>query len=328
MATIAPFLGGFDNSIAVGCMRTVFGVLLSSFILRPIYKLLLKSKASILVLGLLIFLICGGISYLEIEISEGLKNELSLFGIPPEVIWSSEIRRVLLFSRWLILTIWSLLYVGICSWRERRQDELRMVTLESANRQAELQLLRAQVNPHFLFNALNSTLAEKDNPARVESIIQALAEYLRFSMTQGEGLVILGLELDAISNYLKVEKFRFEEHFEYSIDASEEARNLFAPTALLQPLVENAIKFGRATSHPLLKVHISVRRNGDRLQVDVSNSGHWVDHHDKTKSGIGLSNLRRRLDLLYQGSAKLDPVIEAHLVRIQVNLPAVEMTTP
>ena len=206
-----------------------------------------------------------------------------------------------------VLMIWSLLYFGIKLWFETAEVKLRAAESEPAARTSELKQLRSQVNPHFLFNALNSVLAEKDDPDAVERITRELSEYLRFSLRPSGNCQILGEELDALEHYLRVEKARFEEKLIYQIDASPEARGMRVPVATVQPLLENAMKYGRKTSPLPLRVKLSgkILPESGALQVSVTNTGRWMAPDETESHGIGLSNLRRRLELLCGNEARL-----------------------
>jgi len=201
---------------------------------------------------------------------------------------------------------WSVLYFAIIFWQESVGSALRAARLEAAARTAELRQLQAQVNPHFLFNALNAILAEKDNAPAVERIAGELADYLRHALRAQEDFAPLGVELDLIERYLRVEKSRFEERLVYAIEADAAARAEPVPAALVQPLLENACKYGRRTGPRILHVHIAARLAGDSLVIEVTNTGRWLETPPADSHGIGLSNLRRRLELLSRGRARLE----------------------
>jgi LytS/YehU family sensor histidine kinase len=224
-------------------------------------------------------------------------------------------------SRVISLTAWNLAYFGVLLLKEYHSVKLEASEARLAVRAGELAQLRSQINPHFLLNSLNSVVAEKADPGKVESMVLSLAGYLRFSLQQGSDLAPLGNELDALEDYLKVEKIRFEEKFEFEVEAESAARDHKVPNALILPLVENAVKYGRLTSEWPLRLRIHARVESGCLNIEVSNSGRWVDSADSAGSGIGLSNLRKRLKLLYPGNATLR--IDAHdsLVCVRLSLP-------
>lgn len=232
-------------------------------------------------------------------------------------------------ARTLVYFSWSALYLALSFFLELHERDLRLARAELAvrdaeiaARDAELKALRAQLNPHFLFNALNSILAEADdNPGRVKAITLNLSDLLRFSLRQRDHFGLLGAELDAVENYLSVERSRFEERFDWRIEASPEARAARVPAALLLPLVENAIKYGFQTSPAHVQLHIGVKMTGSTLNVSVENSGHWVEPNSSRSTGIGLNNLRRRLALLCGPDARVDISFPAASVRVDLHLP-------
>jgi signal transduction histidine kinase len=197
-------------------------------------------------------------------------------------------------------------------------------SLEVSSRQqkSELALLRYQMQPHFLFNALSAVMAVSNDKEKVEELTQSLADYLRFSLRKkNDDYSPLGEELDAMENYLHVEKIRFEEKLQCRIEADEEARVFAVPRQLVQPLLENAIKYGQQTSPMPLSIRIEAQLTGDRLHLTVENTGSWVEPSASSGMGIGISNLRRRLELLYGEQAKLTHEHSPEWVRARVTLP-------
>ena len=213
--------------------------------------------------------------------------------------------------------IWLLLYFGIKSFKLH-------AAIEREFQQSELKLLRSQVNPHFLFNALATIMAVRRDEEMVSQVTQSLADYLRFSLAQEHQDQFkhpLGQEVTALENYLLVEKIRFQEKLETRIDVSEEASAAQVPAALIQPLLENALKYGQQTSRSPLCIAIEARLAEGRLLLMVENTGSWVEPQGSTSTGLGLANLRKRLHLLYGDQAQLALDHTATAVRAQVLLP-------
>ncbi|WP_353566104.1 sensor histidine kinase [Haloferula sargassicola] len=267
---------------------------------------------------LLLSLLLGGIDSVMTQRLAG-----SLIRKLPATQFHDFILKTGILLRASLLVIWSLLYFGIKLRLEIGQTRLLAAQSEAAARTSELKQLRAQVNPHFLFNALNSILAEKQDPDAVEAITQELAEFLRFSLRTTSDFQELGDELDALQHYLRVEKARFEEKLHYDIEADGGARQVRVPVAVVQPLVENAMKYGRQTSLTPLRIRIGARVDGEAkaLRLDVANSGRWMEFDPQRSHGIGISNLRRRLELLYGGRADLRHREEAGWVHVEVAVP-------
>jgi LytS/YehU family sensor histidine kinase len=259
-----------------------------------------------------------GIDYLLMGLSREL---LALPAVDEAVLRGAAIMRFAVF------VAWSALYFGIRQELESRETELRLARAEAANREAELQLLRAQMNPHFIFNALNTIIAEaEENSAAAIETTHAVADYLRYSLSQRAHRAPLGSELEAMTNYLRVERTHHgEQRLAWEINASPEARAAYAPTAFVQPLIENALKYGLRTSPLPMQLRVLATVSGDELSVVVENSGAWVppspDGESRDSTGIGLTNLRRRLVLLCGEQTRLDVTTPPGFVRIEVRLP-------
>jgi len=159
-----------------------------------------------------------------------------------------------------------------------------------------LQMLRYQLNPHFLFNALNSIRASVDEDAeRAKRMITQLSEFLRYSLLhEGERLTTLREEVEAVRNYLAIEKIRFEEKLDVRFDIDPQAEEFRLPGFLLNPLVENAIKHGERRGGPL-KISLAAHVNGGGLEVEVRNSGR-LKSGAGDGNGIGLANVRERIE--------------------------------
>lgn len=261
----------------------------------------------------------GGI--LQFAIVHSLRGFLTA---EPEVRFTHSMEFNFFYERTGVLYAWSFLYLGIRHALASKERELRLTLLESEKRQAQLLMLRAQMNPHFLFNALNTIRngVEKAN-AQLGSTVESLADFLRFSLDHvRDDFIPLGHEFDAAQNYLKVEKARFRDKLEYECHIDDEARNFPAPGIVLQPLVENAIKYGQETSSFPLHLRVLVSRQATALKIVVANTGSWLDPAPRGKtSHIGLENLRYRLALLYPGQQRFDITSASGWVTITVHLP-------
>jgi hypothetical protein len=202
--------------------------------------------------------------------------------------------------------------------RERYQQS-RLAT------EAELRALRAQVNPHFLFNALNTIgYLIQTSPARAHGTLMKLTALLRGVLRSADAATTLGDEIDLVSAYLEIECARFEERLHVDIDVPGELRGIRVPALMIQPLVENAIKHGIANSRGGGSVRIISRSDGDNLAITVRNSGARVTDADITrgrKTGVGLANLDARLRHQYGDSASLTLVATADETRAEILLP-------
>ena len=300
--------------------RAAFGFGVTSFLLRPLLQWIRRQYKLPVAWGipvmLVIVAVLGAVD--STVISLGLSRLLST-GV------QSDTRQLFLESgfvfRTMIYAFWISLYFGINYFLVTNGSRLRLVMLECEKRESELRLLRAQVNPHFLFNGLSSIIAQAEHPERVIEVTHALADFLRFSLTQDGNLHPLGEEFDALENYLQVEKVRFERRLEYTLAADAEARLQPVPYALMQPLLENAMKYGMLTSPPPLRVSLRARLADGQFVLEVENTGRWVAAGSGNSTGIGLANLRRRLELLYGSSATVESVLTPASVIMRVTLP-------
>ena len=220
-------------------------------------------------------------------------------------------------NRFLLYVCWSFLYFWI-------KAALAHLAAVSAANTAQLQALRAQLNPHFLFNALNSIAAEADdNPRAVKALAHELANYLRYSLAHRHAEnVTLAAEIEAITHYLNVEKARFEERLHFSIEVTQEARATLVPGFFLQPLVENAVKHGLRTSPAAMRILIRAACAGGMLRIEVGNTGVWreaapaADHQ-----GFGLESIRTRLQLLYPANHRFDIAHGNGWVNVTIEMP-------
>jgi hypothetical protein len=191
----------------------------------------------------------------------------------------------------------------------RRLDALRLAQISKLATEAELRALRAQVNPHFLFNALNTiAFLVQTAPSRAHATLIKLTALLRGVLRSGAGPVTLREELDLVSAYLDIEKARFEERLDVQIDVPDSLGAATVPPLILQPLVENAIKHGVACSRNGGEVRIEARRTVGFLILTVINTGAPATEFQIAQGrrrGVGLANIEQRLQHLYGGIARL-----------------------
>ena len=287
-----------------------FSGFLLTLALRPYCSKVFQRGTSPQLLLPILLLASIVIGWLELQ---GATWLCRLAGLPdvPRQIWVG-----VWVYRSITLLVWFLFYFGIKSF-------VRHSMIEREFQRSEVKLLRSQVNPHFLFNALTTIMAVRKDEEKVALVTQSLADYLRFSLSQEEEDQVshpLGQELDALEDYLHVEKIRFQENLESSIDATAEARAARVPSALIQPLLENAIKYGQQTSPLPLRIAIAAHVAEGKLHLTVENSGHWVEPRATRYSGIGIDNLRKRLHLLYGDQARLYFDCSSSAVKVHVSI--------
>ncbi len=205
---------------------------------------------------------------------------------------------------------------------ELQQRENRRLEAEKQSLAAQLRMLQAQIEPHFLFNSLANVAAlVESDPKLASQLLDALIRYLRSSLTRtrAEGGT-LGDEAALLTAYLDVLRIRMGRRLNYSFEISPELLTVAFPPMLLQPLVENAVRHGLEPKVAGGCVTVTAKREGDRLQLVVSDDG--LGFAEAPGSGIGVANIRARLEALYGSAARLDLVsgIDAG-VRATMSLP-------
>ena len=185
-------------------------------------------------------------------------------------------------------------------YRRSRDRELSTAQLETRLAQAQLQSLRLQLQPHFLFNTLNTISAMVyQNPRAADEMIARLSDLLRLSLRNSEAQeVTLQEELDFLKLYLEIMRARFEERLVVSIEVEPGQEQALVPQLILQPLVENSIRHALDPASEALKIAVRAKREDKALLLEVSDNGPGI-HQDKLGNGIGLSNTQQRLRQLY-----------------------------
>jgi Histidine kinase len=207
----------------------------------------------------------------------------------------------------VIFIIWLAIYFTAIAVREHRSAQFKQSELARALQLAELRLLKSQLNPHFLFNALNTVRSLiADNPARAQSAVTRLANTLRYTLTSRQDeLVTLSQELDIVADYLELESMRFEDRLSIERNVPANAASVYIPVMLLQTLVENAIKHGIAELPSGGLLRISAVLENDVLKVEIENPRPPAPI-PAAGEGVGLRNARDRLKLLFGSRATLD----------------------
>ena len=296
--TVVPPSGRF-SLLQVKISRTVAGFILTS-LMRPIYKHAGNARSvPFIALLILITSFLFGSLWPFGELTGLWLMDPRKFGF--SVNWARYPVEVLDYSFTLIG--WSALYFGIKYWRQWQSEHERTLQAEALANHAQLDMLRYQLNPHFLFNALNSIRASIDEDSqRAKRMVTEFSEFLRYSLlNDNSALVDLRQEIEAIKNYLAIEKIRFEDKLEVSFDVEPAAEDCQLPGFLVHPLVENAIKHGMTNNSEPLKICIAARTRDGRLVVEIANTGRLDVRTQTNGSGthIGLRNVRERLAKLY-----------------------------
>jgi signal transduction histidine kinase len=205
------------------------------------------------------------------------------------------------------LAIWALIYFFFQYSNKRLEMERENDQLERAILETEGKVLRAQMNPHFVFNALNSVRALiTEDPQKAKKGINQLSKLLRSSLlTERKKTIALSEELETITDYLALEKIRYEDRLEWKITVDPACAKAQIPPMLLQTLVENGIKHGISRSVKGGVIELSAQRADNMIQISVINPGHLKPSKEKNE-GVGLLNSQNRLQLLYGKTAQIE----------------------
>lgn len=233
------------------------------------------------------------------------------------------------------ILVWSALYFAIKSYRifqEVRESALRSAAMAH---EAQLKMLRYQLNPHFLFNTLNaiSTLILEQNTELANRMVTKLSSFLRYSLDNDPmQRITLDQELQALKLYLDIEKVRFEERLSLEVDIEEAAKEALIPSLLLQPLIENAIKYGIARAEGGGHLKISAKVFAGDLLMEVSDDGpgcELVNNNIPNAKGVGLRNTRERLAAIYgsEHSIRLSQT-DPHGLTICIRIPFTPKNRP
>ncbi|MBA3849292.1 MAG: hypothetical protein C0502_04770 [Opitutus sp.] len=210
--------------------------------------------------------------------------------------------------------------------RRHRLESDEKLAAQLAEEKARLEVLRYQLNPHFLYNSLNSIYGLLFENARdAAEMVLRLSEFCRATLTgTKDEFPTLGAEIDVLRNYLDVEKVRWGEQLRIALEVAPEVASVRLPPFLLLPLVENAIKYGSRTSPGVLQLLVRAQADAGRVRIEVANTGRWVEpgQAQPDSTGIGLENLRQRLRRHYPDAHTFAIEVLEGWVAARVELPA------
>jgi two-component system LytT family sensor kinase len=206
---------------------------------------------------------------------------------------------------------------------EEQENRQRKNDAEKLSREAELYNLRQQLQPHFLFNSLNSISALiGSDPSQARKMIHQLSDFLRTTLRKDEDQwVKMEEELQSLELYLDIEKVRFGHRLATSVTKDEKSLQMMIPPMLLQPVVENAIKFGLYDTTDAVTIFISVFSENDTLIVTVKNPFDPETANPRHGTGFGLNSVKRRLYLLFARTDLVETSAEDHVFTTTINIP-------
>lgn len=273
----------------------------------PVYRLAGITLLFVILEGVLISLVLVGyIFFLEWLLPNWLAP------LPPDVTFHHFLAVILFFNTMNIAvfqSLWSTIYIAVVVYRRSIREEVKSLRLENALKEAQLSTLSNQLNPHFLFNALNNIrfMMHRD-VANADEMITHLSDLLRYALESSKAdKVTVRQELEIVEHYMSLAQIQFNERLNYRKKVAEGVENCLMPPMILQMLMENAIKHGMDRLKQGGELDLSVSADVSQLKIIVSN-GYAEQHNSVVKEsglGIGLSNIEKRLTLLYGDSAGL-----------------------
>lgn len=300
LRTLTGVANAFGFSFVIHALLLTAAGYSLTLLMAAAYRRLIKLKPIITWLSSIVIVLIASASFSAIEtwshatfVNPGLRPEgLAFLGA------------ILLdFS---LLAAWSALYYGVNYYLLLEEETDRRLRLEHQASAAQLAMLRYQLNPHFLFNTLNSisTLVLLKQTDRANAMLSRLSSFLRYTLVnEPTGQVTVEQEVETLKLYLEIEKMRFEERLRPRFIIDPAAAGGHLPSLLLQPLVENAIKYAVTPKEEGADIVIEALRNGDRVTITVADTGPGSDplytQRAAQSTGVGLANIRDRLAQAY-----------------------------
>lgn len=317
------FFYGLKNVITAGDLITYFSWFFSGILITHAFRFVvislkwLELKTFIQIpLALVGSVVCALIFHLFQYLIDGVLN-LQF----PEINFTSLMENVVNFA--YVFFFWSVIYFSYHFLVNYRKAEIQTLRWQANIKEIELNKLKSQLNPHFMFNAMNSIRALIDeNPAKAKEAVTQLSNILRNTLMMEKNKVIaFDEEIRIVTDYLNLEKIRFEERLNYTINVAPGAASFSVPPLLLQTLIENGIKHGisRLTEGGRISLDAAIKEN--KLNVIIRNSGYF-DEHRKSDTGFGLKSTRDRLSYVFGNEAEIAIVNEnENVVRTDITIP-------
>lgn len=311
--SVSTFVAGrSSDSLLYSVASSLIGFLTTSILARPVYRFARRQGP------VLLLLIALSSTILMALAMSAMKAQT--FGILFGNAWMDMRGQAFGTTNYLLLIIpdvpvnlfllgsWAGFYFGINYYLNLRNETERAVLAARLADQAQLKMLRYQLNPHFLFNTLNaiSTLVLEQDGKQANKMLSELSAFLRYSLDSDPlQKTSLAEEIRALELYLEIEKTRFGDRLTVTFDVEEDALNAFVPSLILQPAIENAIKYAIAKIETGGEIRITAKHKGRNLCMEVCDNGPDAPEDPNellrnAKTGVGLVNMRDRLVYLYQ----------------------------
>jgi len=218
--------------------------------------------------------------------SQGLKNNI-----------------LFILNYFIYFLVWTGFYVAIKGLMELNKGRETRLQLETTLKESQLNTLKGQINPHFMFNSLNNIRGLMlEDVDRARNMLTSLSETLRYSLTKSDANAIaLEDELEMVKNYIEISKIQFEDRLQFHTNIEEPTLNILIPPMIIQMLIENAIKHGISNLKEGGKVSLTTKIKDNQLAIEVTNTGKLTQNEHSTQ--LGLKNIKQRLKLLYSDAA-------------------------
>lgn len=230
-----------------------------------------------------------------------LVQEYAKYESPREMTIGGKIYNVFYFAT--LFFIWIFTFLTIKIYHQLKKVQLKQLQLEANLKESQLNTLKGQINPHFMFNSLNNIRGLMlEDVGKARNMLTNLSETLRYSLTKSDvNSISLEDELEMVENYVEISKIQFENRLQFETHINDESLDRQIPPMIIQMLVENALKHGISNLKNGGKVSLSTKINDNQLQIEVANSGSLQQTENTTQ--LGLQNIKRRLELLYGNKA-------------------------
>jgi sensor histidine kinase YesM len=227
----------------------------------------------------------------------------------------------------VIMVSWSILYFSVNLFNQSQEMRVEKYRLESAYKDAQLRVLKSQINPHFMFNALNNIRALMlEDVHKSREMLTRLSELLRYSLAYGKTKTVsIGDELEITRNYIALNSIQFDQRLQHSFEIEPQCLNYRIPPMLIQMLVENSIKHGISQIPEGGQITVKVSTDEESLKLEVSNTGTLKKRNSEESQNIGLKNIQERLTLLYGKNAKFTLYESNDRVYATITIPQIQL---
>jgi two-component system, LytTR family, sensor kinase len=258
-----------------------------SWVDLPLKKITPRILLSSFIIGIVLFIL-----YFSSQYFTGVLP-LSEIKIGTPFVWIANLSSVIL--------VWLLIYFSVHLFENYKRVEIESLIWEAAVKDFELKTLKSQLNPHFMFNAMNSirALIEED-PENAKAALTRLSNILRYSLKMERNETVpLEEEMQTVADYLALEAVRFEERLNYELNIDPRSSPIEIPPMMIQTLVENGIKHGVSRRTEGGKITVNSKMDGSFLVIQIKNSGQFDENSLRRSKGFGIDNTKQRLNLLY-----------------------------